>query len=111
MYSVASGHLIGNLVGDPFMKHLADGKAIVDFAVAITKVSGSGETKKEYTSFFDVVAFGKTAEFVGKYLKKGSPVYVEFEPKQDRWESDGQKRSRVRFVANQVLSLNRSQTS
>jgi single-strand DNA-binding protein len=55
---------------------------------------------REHTSYFDFVAFGKTAELIVNNFEKGKQIYVEIaRPKQDRWEGkDGQKRSKVNFI-------------
>ena len=55
--------------------------------------------------FIDIAAWGRTAEVCGEYLKKGRPVFVEGRLNQDRWEQDGQKRSKIRVTADRVQCL------
>ena len=58
--------------------------------------------KKDDVSFFDVLVWGKVAEICQKFLTKGSQVSIQGRLKQDRWEKDGHKNSRVAIVASQV---------
>ena len=55
--------------------------------------------------FFDITLFGKQGEGVSQYLTKGTQVAVEGELRQDRWEQDGQKRSKIVIVANNLQLL------
>ncbi|MBW2632451.1 MAG: single-stranded DNA-binding protein [Deltaproteobacteria bacterium] len=93
----------GRLVCDPEQRRANSGTAVTNITVAVDQ--GFGERKK--TAFCDVTAFGKTAEFVGDYLRKGSLVAVEGQVTQDNWEdrSTGQKRSKICFIANRVSNL------
>ena len=81
----------GHLVRDPDLRHAASGTAVCKFTLAVN--SGWGE--RQETCFTDCVAFGKKAEVIQKYCKKGSNLAVQGELKQERWEArDGQKRSK-----------------
>lgn len=90
--------LMGNLTRDPELRHLPNGNAVANGSIAVNRKwkDEQGEEREE-VSFFDVVAFGKTAEMLTKYLRKGDPVLVDGRLKQDRWEdkASGQQRSRV----------------
>jgi single-strand DNA-binding protein len=57
------------------------------------------------TSFVDLTFFGRTAELVGQYLTKGSPIFVEGKLKQDTWEKDGQKRSKLYVIVERMQFL------
>jgi single-strand DNA-binding protein len=93
----------GNLCRDPEVKFLADDKQITSFSLAVNKkIKG-----EERVSFFDVTCFGKTAENCAQYLKKGSGVLIEGEIQQDKWETDGQKRSKVKIIAKKVHFVSR----
>ena len=84
--------LIGNLVRDIEIRHTTNTKlAVCQNAIAVNdrRKNAAGEWVDE-TSFIDVTFFGRTAELVGQYLTKGSPVFVEGRLKQDTWEKDGQ---------------------
>lgn len=95
--------LLGNITRDPEMRTTGSGKSVCDIGLAINEKRGG----EEYTSFFDVTAWNKTAEIVAEYCRKGSPVLVEGRLVQDRWEQDGNKRSKVKVVAERVRFLGR----
>ena len=89
----------GNLTRDGEVKFAPSGVAVLNFSIAHnTKIK-----EKEEVHFFDVVAFGKHAEYVSDFAVKGANVTVIGRLQQDRWEKDGQKYSRVKIVANQVV--------
>ena len=69
---------------------------VANFSIAID--TGYGE--KKGTSFFDCVAFGKTAENLTKFFHKGDKIALEAEARQERWEKDGKSFSRVVFYVN-----------
>lgn len=89
----------GNLTKDGEVKFADSGVAVLKFSIAHnTKIK-----EKEEVSFFDVVAFGKHAEYVADFAVKGVSVTVIGRLVQDRWEKDGQKYSRVKILANQCV--------
>jgi len=94
--------LIGHLSRDPELKYSAAGKPICKFGLAVnhTWKTESGE-KKEDVTFVDIDCFGRTAENVSKYMKKGSALLVEGRLKLDQWDDkqSGQKRSKLGVVA------------
>jgi len=99
--------LMGNLTRDPERRYTPKGMAIAEFGLAINEVytAESGE-KKETVHFFDIVTFGKTAENCAQYLSKGRPVLLEGRLQHDRYETkQGEKRSRVRILADRVQFL------
>lgn len=108
MVSVNRVFVAGNLTRDPELKTIQNGQAVCNFSLAVNRKWNdrqSGE-KKEEVSFFDVECWGRTAEIVAQYLKKGRPTLVEGRLKQDRWETDdGSKRSRVKILAENVQFL------
>ncbi len=93
--------LIGNLTRDPELRYTPKGTAIAKLGLAVNRQwrSESGEQKEEVT-FVDVDAFGKQAEVIGQYLKKGRPIMVEGRLRLDQWDDKqtGQKRSRLGVV-------------
>jgi single-strand DNA-binding protein len=94
----------GNLTRDVDVRFSPNGTAIANFSLAINRKYKQDNETKEECSFFDVVAFGKTAETCGKYLGKGSCVLVEGRLQQRRWQTDdGQNRSKVEIVAQNVV--------
>lgn len=87
----------GRLVRDPELKNLPSGTDICEFSIA-TERYVKGEKQP---SFFDFVAFGKTAENIAKFFSKGSRILVRGEATQERWEDrNGNKRNRVKFIVN-----------
>jgi single-strand DNA-binding protein len=96
--------LIGRLTRDPELTYTQSGAAVCRFSIAVNRTSGSrGENQEESTSFFNIVAWNKTAEICNEYLSKGKQVGVDGRLQQRRWSgSDGMKRSNVEIVANNV---------
>ncbi len=96
--------LAGRLTRDPQVKALANDKVVADFGVAINRrwKGADGEVKEEAT-FLDIEAWGRTAELVGQYLAKGSPVYIDGRIRVDQWQDkDGSRRSKMKIVAESV---------
>jgi len=93
--------LMGNLTRDPEVKYTSGGTAIAKLGMAINRRwrGQDGQTQEE-TTFVDVDAFGRQAETVGQYLKKGRPIMIEGRLKYDQWEDKqtGQKRSKLGVV-------------
>jgi single-strand DNA-binding protein len=95
--------LIGNLTREPQLSYLPSQTPVVEFGMAINRVfkKQDGSEGKE-TCYVDCQMFGKRAEVVNKYFKKGDPIFVEGRLKFDQWNAqDGSKRSKLRvFVEN-----------
>lgn len=93
--------LMGNLTRDPELRYTSKGTAIAKIGLAVNRVwkTETGEQKEEVT-FVDVDAFGRQAETIGQYLKKGRPVLVEGRLKLDTWDDkqSGQKKSKLGVV-------------
>lgn len=81
--------------------YTSNGKARLNISIAVN--DGYGDN--QYTSYFDVVVWGKTAENIKPYLGKGKQICINGRLRQDRWESNGQKNSRVVIVAEMVQLL------
>jgi single-strand DNA-binding protein len=100
--------LMGNLTRDPELRYTPKGTAIAKVGLAVNRVwtNEAGEKKEEVT-FVDVDIFGRTAENVGQYMRKGRPILVEGRLKLDQWDDKqtGQKRSRLGVVAETVQFL------
>src|SRR5690242_4041623 len=100
--------LAGNLTRDPQVRFFANERAVADFGLAINRryKTADGQMKEEVT-FVDVEAWGRTAELVGQYLTKGRACFVEGRLRLDSWEDkkDGQKRSKLKVVADNVQFL------
>ena len=94
--------LIGRLTRDPELRSTNSGKNIANFSLAVDR--GNDET-----DFFDVNAWENLGEIVSKYTSKGSKVAVTGRLRLESWETDGQKRSRVVIVAQDVQFLDSKQ--
>lgn len=96
----------GNLTDDPRKGLTQGGKVYISFSVAHNKNFKSGGEWKSYTTYVNVTLWGDPAEYVFEKLHKGSPVVVEGELYQSRWEgNDGQKRERVEITARRVQAV------
>ncbi len=108
MASVNKVILVGNLGADPEIRYLPSGDAIANIRLATTdryKDKASGEMK-EATEWHRVAFFGRLAEIVGEYLKKGSSVYIEGRLRTRKWQGqDGQERYSTEIVADQMQML------
>ena len=103
--------LIGRLTADPVSKYLPSGSAVAEFSIANNYyVSTKNATEVNY---FDVVAFGKMAETVSKYLTKGKQVAIMGTLRQERWQDKdtNASRSRVRIIMQSMQMLGGSATS
>ncbi len=93
--------LVGNLTRDPELRYTPKGMAIAKIGIAVNRTwrTESGEQKEEVT-FVDVDAFGKQAETLGQYMRKGSPILIEGRLRLDQWDDKqtGQKRSKLGVV-------------
>ena len=95
--------VIGNLTRDPELKSLPSGIQVTSFSVATNRVwKDKNGTKQESTDYHNIVVFGKQAETVAQYMKKGSNVLVEGRMQTRSWESDGKKMYRTEIVADRV---------
>lgn len=96
--------IVGNLTRDPEQKTLPSGTSVVSFGVATNRVwkNQQGE-KQEDVQFHNIVVFGRQADSVAQYLKKGSSVLIEGRIQTRNWEAqDGSKRSKTEIVAERV---------
>lgn len=98
--------LMGNLTRDIELRYIQSGTAVTDVTLAINdrRKSQSGEWVEE-TTFVDVTLWGRTAEVASEYLSKGSPIMVEGRLKLDQWETEGQKRSKLRVVGEKMQMI------
>ena len=98
--------LVGNLTRDVDIRYLQSGNAVCDIGLAVNdrRKTANGEWVDE-TTFVDITLWGRTAEVASEYLSKGSPVLIEGRLKLDQWESDGQKRSKLKVVGEKMQML------
>ena len=98
--------LMGNLTRDPELRQTPNGQNVVSFSLALNRSykDGSGEWQ-EVTDYVDCVAWAGLAERVAQYLSKGRRCMVVGRLQSRSWEQDGQKRSKVEVLANDVTFL------
>ena len=95
--------LLGNMTRDPEVRYTPGGTAVCEIGLAVNdRRKGQDGEWIEETTFIDVTLWGKTAETCGQYLAKGAPVLIEGRLKLDSWEQDGQKRSKMRVIAERM---------
>ncbi len=101
--SINTVTLGGRLTRDAEIRHTAGNMAVGSFSIALNRLKKAGDSYEEEAHFFDVTLFGRSAEALAPYLKRGTQVAVSGELRQDRWTNkEGKAQSRVSIVANQV---------
>lgn len=93
--------LMGNITRDPEVRYTPKGTAVTDISLAINRSFNSDDgERREETTFVDITFWGRQAEVIGEYMKKGRPLYVEGRLQLDSWEdkTTGQQRSRLKVV-------------
>ena len=101
MASLNRVFLIGNLTRDPEVRYTPKGTAVTELGLAVNRTYSTEQgERKEETTFIDVEFWGRQAEVIGEYMKKGRPIFVEGRLRLDSWEDkqSGQKRSKLRVV-------------
>jgi single-strand DNA-binding protein len=96
--------IIGNLTRDPEVKSLPSGIRVTTFSLATNRVwKDKNGVKQENVDYHNIVVFGKTAELVGQYLKKGQSALVEGRMQTRSWDdANGKKNYRTEVVADRV---------
>ena len=103
---------IGRLGKDPEIRYTASGDAVASFSIAVNKSWTRGSDKEERTTWVNIVAFRKLAEIMGKYLHKGSRIYVSGEFSVRTWEDkEGARRYTTEIIANQMQMLDEKPAS
>jgi single-strand DNA-binding protein len=102
---------IGNLGKDPDMRFMPDGKAVSNFSIAITeKYKDKSGAQQEVTEWINVATFGRLAEIVGEYVKKGTKVYVEGKLKSEKYtDKNGVEKTATKIIAEKVDILSNKQ--
>ncbi len=101
--------LIGRMVADPELRYTPSGVAVTTFTIAVDRRFKS-ESGEKQTDFFDIVAWRQSAEFASNYLSKGRLVAVTGRLQQRSWvQQDGQKRSKIEVVADNLQGLDKPQ--
>jgi single-strand DNA-binding protein len=98
--------LMGNITTEIELRSTQGGTAVCDVSLAVNdrRKNQAGEWVED-TTFVDVTLWGRTAEVAAEYLGKGSPILIEGRLKLETWESDGQKRSKLKVVGERMQML------
>lgn len=99
---------MGNITRDPELKYTPKGTAIADFSLAINRTyTPDGGEKREEVTFVGCVAFGRVAEIIGEYCRKGNPLYVEGRLTQESWDdkTSGEKKSKTKVTVENIQLL------
>ncbi len=91
--------LYGNLTRDPEIKALPSGQQVANFSIATNRSFTDKEGRKQdQTEYHNVVAFGRQAEVIGQYMKKGRPLFIEGRLQTRSWEAEGKKNYRTEII-------------
>jgi len=98
--------IVGNVGRDPEIKYMSNGDAVCDFSVAVSKVSGKGEARKETTTWFKVTVWRNLAEIASQYVKKGTRVLIAGEVKASAYVAQsGEARASLEVTGNELRLL------
>lgn len=106
---INSINIVGNMTRDIEVRHTPSGFAVGEFGIAVNERRKDPSTGEyiDHPHFFDVKLLGKRAESLEKYLTKGTKVAVSGKLTQERWEGNGQKRSRVYIIVDELEFVSR----
>lgn len=98
--------LVGNLTRDPELRSIPSGMSVLDVGIAVNdrRKDANGNWIEEAT-FVDVTVWGRSAEVLAEYTRKGSQILVEGRLKMDSWEQEGQRRTKLKVVAERTVLL------
>lgn len=97
--------IIGRLTRDAELKYTNSGSAVVNLGMAVNTSKKNGDQWEDEPNFFDVQLWGKRGESLNQYLLKGTRLAVTGELRQERWDQDGIKRSKVLIHASDIQLL------
>lgn len=108
--SINRVNITGNLTRDPELRSTAGGMAVLGFGVAVNDRRKNQQTGQweDYPNFVDCTMFGTRAEAVSRYLSKGSKVAIEGKLRYSSWERDGQRRSKLEVIVDEVELLSQN---
>lgn len=109
--SINRVNISGNLTRDPELRATASGTQVLSFGVAVNDRRRNPQTGEweDYPNFVDCTMFGTRAEAVSRYLSKGSKVAIEGKLRYSSWERDGQRRSKLEVIVDEVEFMSRAQ--
>ena len=96
--------LMGNLTSDPQIRQTKNGKSVGQFSLALNRKFGTGDERREETTYIDIVVWDRQAEMAEQYLNKGRSVLVEGRLQEDSWQDKktGETRKKVRVVGERL---------
>ena len=103
--------ITGNLTRDPDLRSTAGGTAVLSFGIAVNDYRKNQQTGKweDYPNFIDCTMFGTRAQSVSRFLSKGSKVAIEGKLRWSQWERDGQKRSKIEVIVDEIEFMSQRQ--
>ena len=103
----------GNLTREPEIRRTQSGMAILSFGVAVNDRRKNPQTGEweDYANFIDCTMFGNRAEGVSNYLAKGMKVAIDGKLRWSQWERDGQKRSKITVIVDEIEFMSRESGS
>lgn len=102
MSNINAVALAGNMTRDPELRYTPNGVAVCNLGLAVNRSRKDGDEWVDEPSFFDITVFAGRGELCARKLSKGDQVFVQGRLEQQRWEKDGEKRSKVVVIAEQV---------
>ena len=107
--SINRVNISGNLTRDPELRATAGGTQVLSFGVAVNDRRKNPQTGdwEDYPNFVDCTMFGTRAEAVSRYLSKGTKVAIEGKLRYSSWERDGQRRSKLEVVVDEIEFMSR----
>ena len=110
MSNINTVAITGNLTRDPELRQTQGGTSVCKLGIAVNERVKRGEEWVEEASFFNVTVFGRQGENVASYLSKGRPVAIQGKLRSSSYEKNGEKRTGVEIIADQVQFLSSSQS-
>ena len=111
--SINRVNITGNLTRDPELRATAGGTQVLSFGVAVNDRRRNAQTGEweDYPNFVDCTMFGTRAEAVSRFLAKGNKVAIEGKLRYSSWERDGQRRSKLEVIVDEIEFLSRNDGS
>lgn len=102
--SVNAVAISGNLTRDAELRETRNGGAVLSFSVAVNERRKNNQTGEyeDYPNYVDCTLFGKRAQSLERYLAKGTKVFVQGKLRQERWQSNGENRSKIAVIVDEI---------
>ena len=111
MNDVNSVVLIGRLTKDADIKYLQSGTAVLNFSLAVNESVKNGNSWSERANFFDITFYGQQGEGLRQYLGKGKQIAITGTLQQQRWQKEGQTKSKIVVIAKTIQLLGNAHDS